>query len=75
MKNMTPITVEGQPNLPFRGRKIRALNTNGKSIRQFHMARDACQFFKILPTKLNAIIDKNRILTFEGNTYTIERYT
>lgn len=55
--------------------KIRALNTNGKSLRLFDKAKDACKFFKISSTKLRAVIEANRILSFENNTYTLERYS
>lgn len=72
---MKSITVEAQPNASFRGRKIRALNTNGKSLRLFSGVKDASKFFKMSISKIRTVIEGKKIMAFENNTYTLERYS
>lgn len=75
MKNMIPMKVDSQPNSPFKGIKVRAINHASKTIKLFPKVKEAADFFEMTSSKLCRFISEGRTIEKENNTYSLERYS
>lgn len=54
--------------------KVRAINTNMKSIKLFEGVKDAASYFKVSSQKICRTILEKAHISLEDSTYTLERY-